>query len=337
MEGAAVKFPAFIVLVLLLTTFAHQELASGENPAGMQMVVVVGAEGSPEFGKKFLEWSTRWEQVAKSLGAEWKCIGRSDEGDERTESTATLTDRDQLKEALDKMLVTSHQPLWLILIGHGTFDRKFAKFNLRGPDISSSELKGWFAGIQRPLVVVNCASSSGPFINDLTGPDRVIVTATKSGAEDNFARFGDFLSSAVLNPAADLDHDEETSMLEAFLLASKQTQQYYADEGRLATEHALLDDNGDGRGTPATFFRGIRVVAAGKEGKSPDGRLAIRRIVAPARADDQPRSEQEQALRDRVEEEIESLRGLKSQLDENEYYDRLERLLLPLVQAHHGP
>jgi hypothetical protein len=32
--------------------------------------------------------------------------------------------------------------------------------------------------------------------------------------------------------------------------------EFYEADGRLATEHALLDDNGDSLGTPADFFRG---------------------------------------------------------------------------------
>ena len=32
-----------------------------------------------------------------------------------------------------------------------------------------------------------------------------------------------------------------------FLLAARQVDQFYQDQGRLKTEHALLDDNGDSR------------------------------------------------------------------------------------------
>ncbi len=45
---------------------------------------------------------------------------------------------------------------------------------------------------------------------------------------------------------ADLDKDGQVSLLEAFLIASRRTLEFYKVEGRIATEHALIDDNGDG-------------------------------------------------------------------------------------------
>ena len=34
----------------------------------------------------------------------------------------------------------TQEPLWIVLIGHGTSDWREAKFNLRGPDVSDAEL-----------------------------------------------------------------------------------------------------------------------------------------------------------------------------------------------------
>src|ERR1019366_7106008 len=128
------------------------------------------------------------------------------------------------------------------------YDGHSTKFNLRGPDISATDLAAALKPCLRPLAVIDCASASGPFINALSGPNRVIITATRSGSEVNATRFGGYLAKAIADPAADLDKDGQTSLLEAFLLASRETQQFYREAGRLATEHALLDDNGDGLG-----------------------------------------------------------------------------------------
>src|SRR5213075_927990 len=95
---------------------------------------------------------------------------------------------------------------------------------------------------------------------------RVIVAAARSGYEQNYARFGQYMAEAIADPTADLDKDGQTSLLEAFLTASRRVAEYYATEGRMVTEHALLDDNGDGFGTPADWFRGIRAVKAAKDG-----------------------------------------------------------------------
>jgi len=84
-----------------------------------------------------------------------------------------------------------------VLIGHGTFDGRSARFNLRGNDISAEELKKWLEPIDCPIAIANCSSASGPFLKALAGQNRVVMTATKTGAEINFARFGEFLSEAV--------------------------------------------------------------------------------------------------------------------------------------------
>ena len=90
-----------------------------------------------------------------------------------------------------------------------------------GADLSDVELAEWLAPVKRPVVVINCASASGPFLNRLSGNDRVVVTATKSGHETNFARFGQYLAEAIADPHADLDKDGQVSLLEAFLTAQQ--------------------------------------------------------------------------------------------------------------------
>ncbi len=97
--------------------------------------------------------------------------------------------------------------------------RKCCKFNLVGPDVSASELNEWLKPVSARCVIINGASSSGPFVTALSGANRLVVTATKSGSEQNFARFGGFLSGTLQGQSADLDHDEEVSLLEAFLAA----------------------------------------------------------------------------------------------------------------------
>ncbi|MFO0952797.1 MAG: hypothetical protein U0835_16935 [Isosphaeraceae bacterium] len=39
-------------------------------------------------------------------------------------------------------------------------------------------------------MVIDGTSANGPFLNKLSGADRVVITATKSGNEMNFARLG---------------------------------------------------------------------------------------------------------------------------------------------------
>src|SRR5262249_49838176 len=152
----------------------------------------------------------------------------------------------RLLNALTTEVSKTAGELWLVFIGHGTYDGKTAKFNLCGPDISADELATAMKPCRRPLVVIQCASASGPFLKALSAPGRVVIAATRSGYEVNVTRFGDFMARAIADPTADLDKDGQTSLLEAFLMAARQVEQSYKDQGRLMTEHALLDDNGDG-------------------------------------------------------------------------------------------
>ncbi len=223
--------------------------------------------------------------------------------------------------------------LWLVLIGHGTFDGRTPKFNLRGPDLSANDLAEWLKPVRRPLAVIDATSSSAPFLKELSSPGRIIVTATKSGFEQNYARFGQYLAEAIVDPKADLDKDGQTSLLEAFLIASHAVGQFYAGAGRLATEHALLDDNGDGLGTPAEWFRGIRPVQKASDGAALDGYRAHQLHLLPS-ASEAAMPAQMRAQRDRLELQVMELRDNKTTYSDEEYFSKLEPLLRAIAQIY---
>ncbi len=219
------------------------------------------------------------------------------------------------------------------MIGHGTFTRGVAKFNLRGPDVSATELAQWLQSCKRPIVIINCASASGPFVNRLSGENRIVVTATKSGTEHNYARFGEYFARAIASPDSDLDHDDEVSVHEAFLRASAEVRQFYDTEARILTEHALIDDNGDGKGTPASMFRGVRANAVAKDGAKLDGPTAARVTLSPA-GTRLPFTPDELKERASIEEELDALRARKGKLSEQEYDTELEPLMLRLAKLY---
>jgi hypothetical protein len=289
------------------------------------VIVVVGAEGTPEYARQFKTWANRWQEAARRGGADVAVLG--------LDKTGKDDDRLLLQKHLAENAASSTAPLWLILIGHGTFDGKTARFNLHGPDVSAGELAQWLKPIDRPVAVINCASSSGPFVNELSGPNRVVVTATRSGHETSFARFGDYLSSAIADLRADLDKDEQVSLLEAWLLAAAGVREFYAGEGRLASEHPLLDDNGDRLGTPPDWFKGVRAVKTAKNGSRPDGiRAGQWHLISGPRELQLPAEARQR--RDQLEQDLADLRERKSQLSEDEYFGLLEPLLVELAQLY---
>jgi hypothetical protein len=291
------------------------------------IVVVVGAAGAPEYAPQFHQWSERWREAADTAGATFHVVGQADAEDSN--------DRDRLQTLLAGMSDEANAPLWLVFIGHGTFDGHTAKFNLRGPDVAAEELAGWIAPVKRPIAVIQCASASAPFINRLAGENRVVITATKSGDEQNFARFGQYMSAAIADMSADLDKDGQVSLLEAYLTACRQVEEFYDQEARLASEHALLDDNGDGLGTPAAWFKGLRATQRAKDGATLDGTRAHQwHLVASERERNLPAEVRRR--RDELELKIASLREEKQRLSEDDYFTRLESLMIELARVYEG-
>jgi hypothetical protein len=156
-----------------------------------------------------------------------------------------------------------------------------------------------------------------------------VIAATRSGHEYNFARFGEYMAASIGDLAADLDKDEQTSLLESFLAASAKTREFYASQGRLATEHALLDDNGDKLGTPGDWFQGVRAVKSAKDGAALDGSLAGRLVLVKS-SREQQLPEAVRIRRDELERQLVDLRQKKGTLAEAEYLKLIEPVLVEL-------
>ncbi|MCA9187987.1 MAG: hypothetical protein R3E01_31915 [Pirellulaceae bacterium] len=320
---------AFAVFSSCCELVAQSPEPTTESIAQQRVVLVVGAEGAPEYGEMFRKWAGDWQQAAENANAQLQMIGI-----EPTDDSAAA-DRDvlqtKLKESVEEL--SDDATLWLVLLGHGTFDGKLAKFNLRGADVSSAELAEWLKPLTCSVVIINSSASSGPFINALSGPNRVVVTATRSGAEQNFARFGEYLSRAMAAEDVDLDKDEQTSLLEAFIAGAKGVAEFYESDARLVTEHALLDDNGDSLGTAADWFRGVRAVQAAKEGAEPDG-LRANQIVLHRRGSEAALSDDDRNLRDALEAQLNDLRQRKAELPEDQYYTELEAIVAQIARIY---
>lgn len=289
------------------------------------LILAVGAPGEAEYADAFAASAKLWQDAAKQAGFQVTTIG--------LETNSACDDKTRLFETLSTAKTNSSAELWLAFIGHGTYDGRTANFNLRGPDVSADELAAHLKDCKRPLAIINCASASGPFLHALSGTNRVVITATRSGNEVNATRFGDYFARAVADPAADLDKDGQTSLLESYLMAGRRVEQFYREEGRLATEHALLDDNGDGLGTPPDWFRGVRAVKSSADGHAADG-IRAHQLNLVRSAAERDLSPEMRAKRDTLEEQLSALRTRKDQLEEKEYYRRLEAILVQIAELY---
>lgn len=306
-------------MVLVVAAIAAEPLSD--------VCVIVGAPGEAEFAAGFERAARAWEAAAQRGGAPCTVIGLN--------PVTAETDRQQLEAWITRRSQNTETTAWIVFLGHGTFDGRDARLNLRGPDITAQELAGWLTKLNRPVVFVHGGSAAAPFISALSGPRRIIVTATRSGHEMNYARFGERFATAIGDAAADIDHDGQTSVLEAFVTAAQQVQAFYTENGRLATEHALIDDNGDKQGTPAAWFRGTRLQRTPKDKVEADG-AAANRVALVATDAERALTAAQRNERDRLEQELEGLRARKKDMPEDEYYRRMEAIARQIGAIYSG-
>ena len=111
-------------------------------------------------------------------------------------------------------------------------------------------------------------------------------------------------------------------------------EEFYNDENRLATEHALIDDNGDGRGTSADWFQGVRVIKQAKEAeRSPDGTLA-HQIHLVLSTQERQLSAEAIARRNELEQQLTALGKRKDTISADTYYRDVEAIALELAQIY---
>jgi len=293
---------------------------AADNPERQEILVVVGTSGTPEFGEAFSEAAQAWADAASEAEASYTIIGLEESADEAEE------DRALVQQWLATAARDGTRPLWFVYIGHGTNDGRQAKLNLRETDITAEELRDWLVPFTRPMVAVLGNSASGPFLPQISAQNRVVITATTSGDELNYARFGTYFAHVVADPAADIDQDGQTSLLEAFVTTSQRVELFYTEAGRMASEHALLDDNGDKRGTPPDWFNGVRLTKSPEDGGRADGTDA-HRIALVENEWERSLTPGQRILRDELEGELEELRARKSELLIDDYLRELEIIL----------
>jgi hypothetical protein len=288
-------------------------------------VIINGAGGEEEYAKQFEEWTKSLrDALTQKYGfdpAKLRLL---------TEKPVELTELRSTAEEVRRtfaLLKSDLQPnnvFFLFLIGHGSFDGKESKFNLVGPDISATEYNSLLSALPtRRIIVVNMSSASGEFAKTLSAKGRIIITATRNGQETNATHFPGFFIDALNASDADTDQDGHVSVLESFVYATRLTAEFYTRAGRLATEHALIEDNGDGVGRErvesgegllarATYLDSLSLEQAAEN-------VAVAKLLRE---------------RTRLEGEIEQLIARKASMPEAEYESTLERLFIELAKVN---
>ena len=289
------------------------------RPAAAQdshLVVITGVGGDEEHTRSFHKWATTIIDAAK------KKDGLADANisylSEKPDLDASLIKGRSTREAVERTLADlaararPNDAVFIVLIGHGSFDGRQAAFNLPGPDLTPADFARLLGKLASQRVAfVNTASSSGAFLPTVAGPGRVVVTATKTGGERNEPRFPEYFVEAFGDAGADRDRNGRVSILEAFDYAKARVTKTYEQQGLLLSEHATLEDGSNGT-LASTVFLAPAQAAQNVDTSDP----AVRALVEE---------------RDAVERQIAALRLMKPSMDTAQYDAQMEKLLTDLA------
>jgi hypothetical protein len=272
------------------------------------LLVITGVPGDEEHAAQFKKWATSFIDAAKTKDAV------PDAG------ITYLADRQATREGVQKAFadlaarVKPGDAVFVLLLGHGSFNGTQAAFNLPGPDLTVEEWAKLLGKLPAQRVAfVDTTSSSGAFLPAIAAPGRVVITATKTGGERNETQFPEFFVAAFGDAAADRDRNGHVSVAEAFEYAKTKVAQAFQQKGLLLTEHAVMDDGGEGR-LAATLFLGT--------GRA-EGALAV--------DTSDPAMKELADEKDAIDQQIAALKLKKNAMDEAQYDAQLEKLLTDLA------
>jgi hypothetical protein len=305
---------AFLICLLLPLT---QAAAAVDRYA----VVITGASAGEPYAEKYDRWRTALVTTLK------RKLGYQDDhvfvlAETANQSIGTATRENVIHLFADlRTRLRADDLLLVVLIGHGTTtDNDEAKFNLVGPDLSSSQWAEILKPVPGRLVFADTTGGSFPFLRGLSAPGRIVLTATDSAAQAFETIFPEFFVNAFDDPAADTDKNGRTSVWEAFSFASSAVRQSFERRGQLPTERPLLDDNGDG---------------VGREAQTPgvDGAVARATYFTDvAEAGDTETAKR----RAELERQLEDLRVRKaSSSDPGRYDAEIEKILVEIARLSH--
>lgn len=316
--------------LVFLAVLAGSLASVGSAGAATWLVVVAGLGGDDELSSRFHDAALELRQVALAGGVDAERVLVLTEDPERAPGQIhARSTREAVLDAIARVGSRSQSgdDVWMVLIGHGSVRDGRARINLPGPDLDDAELAAALTGLaDRRLVFVNTTSSSGGFVETLSAEQRVVITATKSAAQRNQPLFLEPFVAALQGTEADADRDGRVSALEAFHYARREVERHYENEKLLRTEHALLDDDGDGEGS-------LDPAVLGGEGAT-DGLLAARIFLAESSAGPAVPAGMEELAAERAElqQALDELRRQKGSLDDAVYQQELERLLLEIAR-----
>ena len=306
---ALVSARAFVRGVFACCAIASVAVAPDAYAQQTHMLIVTGLAGEPQYAKSFKETAaaladaarTKWGVADSSL-----IVLGEDPALDPTHVKAKST-----KEEVAKAFLTLSQRvkpgdiLFVFLYGHGSGEGPTSRVNIPGADATAADYAMWLSGFSKQKVVfVIAGSGGGDFVPVLAGPNRVIVSATRTALERNESVFAAPFVKGLTSAEADADKDGRVSVIEAFTYAKKEVVRAYETDNRMLTEHAIISDSVL-----------ARTVAFGGAQASTNPKIVA--LVAERQA---------------LESQVAALRAKKAGMDTTAYENELEKLLLAIAE-----
>jgi hypothetical protein len=182
-------------------------LPGGASAQDRYAVIVSGATGGQAYAQQYAAWT---QTLTTALVERFKfdparVVSLSESPDPAQAATAA-----NVRRAFTRLRsqAKAEDILFVFLLGHGTFDGVDAKFNLVGPDMDLGEWSGLVRAVPSRVIVVNSAPASSPFIEGLSGPRRIVVSATDSVAQRFDTVFPEYFIASFSEEAADIDKND---------------------------------------------------------------------------------------------------------------------------------
>ena len=291
----SVRVAASLVIALGAVVPAHAEL---------YYLIVGGLGGEPEYEEQFAKDAEAFAAVARRTTAASRVMVLKGEGATREALVSGLDSLRTRAKAADSVVV--------MLVGHGSYDGEAYKLNLPGPDIDGDEFAKLLSAVPaRSQLVVNATSASGAVLEKWAAEGRTLITATRSGFERNATRFARHFAAALAAGSADINKNGAITAQEAFDYASRSVADSFTKDGALATEHPQI------AGGAASRFTVARLASAG-----PAEPVATNPAVAALVAE-----------REKLDTEIEALRGRRESMASDAYLAELQKLLVQLADV----
>lgn len=289
------QLAALLLVALGAAAPAHAEL---------YYLIVGGLGGEPTYTEQFAKDIDALAAVAKRTTAQSRVMVLKGEAATREAVVNSFESLRTRAKAADSVVV--------MLVGHGSYDGEAYKLNLPGPDIDGDEIAKLLAAVPaKSQLVVNATSASGSVLDKWKADGRTLITATRSGFERNATRFAQHFAAALAAGSADINKNGAITAQEAFEYASRSVADSFEKDGALATEHPQI------AGGAAARFTVARLASAGPpEPVSTDPAVAA--LVAE---------------KEKLDSEIEALRGRRESMATDAYLAELQKLLVQLADV----